>query len=331
LVAVRETIDTAYRRVGVRWTRELVGIGELTSDRAVAAINVALRGSVGLPGTTLADLRALAVEKHVLGAPAAEWWSTQSTGMADRFVREMRMGLANGETIPELLRRLRGERTGSTRSVVLPDGTTKAVPTYVGGVLDVAENHALSLVRTSAQSIANQVLLDTYTANADILRGVQAVATLDFRTSDICISRDGALWTLDGEPMPGSPRDEPFPGPPPWHFRCRSVLVPLTRSWAEILGIPDSDRLRQIEREVDDAKVRAAMGGPEAARLTVDGWLRRQSAAEQIARLGRGRWELWRSGKITAAQLVDMRGRSLTIAELRERANLVHRVPAGVR
>lgn len=29
-----------------------------------------------------------------------------------------------------------------------------------------------------------------------------------------------------------------FPGPPPWHFNCRSILIPVTKSWEELIGTP---------------------------------------------------------------------------------------------
>jgi hypothetical protein len=47
-----------------------------------------------------------------------------------------------------------------------------------------------------------------------VLQGVQAIVTLDARTSAICMARSGMAWDFDGKPL----NDETgidFPGPPP--------------------------------------------------------------------------------------------------------------------
>jgi len=61
------------------------------------------------------------------------------------------------------------------------------------------------------------------------------------------------------------------------------------------------------------------MYGPVASDLSFDDFLRSQPPDFADEMLGKGRAELWRSGRITLAQLLDARGNPLTLAELRKR------------
>jgi hypothetical protein len=130
------------------------------------------------------------------------------------------------------------------------------------------------------------------------------ISTLDDRTSDICIAYDGAIWNLDGEPIDGT--NLPFNGGPPRHWNCRSVLSPVTKSWQE-MGI----KAKELS-----TGARAALDGEVPAETKFGDWLERRSEAEQDRILGTGKAELWRSGKISLSQLVDMRGKPLTLDQL---------------
>jgi hypothetical protein len=55
--------------------------------------------------------------------------------------------------------------------------------------------------------------------------------------------------------------------------------------------------------------------------MTFEGWLSRQTQERQDDILGKGRAEMYRKGEITLNDLVNGRGRPLTIAQLKERNN----------
>lgn len=325
LGAVRRSLGKHYSNAAGALQVEMFGLAHVTRDAARTMLNTVLGGSVAAVGPTLQDLKTLARDTHILGGPAKDHWGLQEHRLRDAFAREMRTGILAGETNQQLITRIRGGRTGGTISATV-NGETIRLPKYSGGIMDVSRNQADALVRTSVQTVSNQTMLATYQANSDILRGMQALATLDTRTTPVCMSRDGAKWSNEGDPLPGSPRNEPFPGPPPWHWRCRSVLVPLTKSWDEIM---DSPAARKADRTIKSPEVRASMGGPVTGKTTFHSWLKRQPIEVQQDKLGMERWTLWKNGKITIHQLTDMQGRELSITDLRQRRGLVKQKRGG--
>jgi SPP1 gp7 family putative phage head morphogenesis protein len=224
----------------------------------------------------------------VQGAPVAEWWARQAGDTAFRFAAELRQGIAAGETNAQLITRVIGGKTAK-------------------GVMDVSKRNAEALVRTSVLQASNDARLEVYRRNADVLSGVQQVSTLDDRTTDICIAYDGALWNLDGEPV--DDKQLPFNGGPPRHWGCRSVLVPITKSWQE-MGIK-SNELKPGQR--------ASMNGAVAEDTSFGDWLKRKSEEDQNRILGKGKADLWRAGKISLTDLLDQRGNPLTLDELQAR------------
>lgn len=90
---------------------------------------------------------------------------------------------------------------------------------------------------------------------------------------------------------------------------CRSVMIPETLTFREMgLDMP--------EPEIGE---RASSLGPLDANTTMDQYLNRVSESQQNEMLGKGRADLWRRGKITLSQLLDGRGRELTLQQLRDR------------
>jgi hypothetical protein len=137
-----------------------------------------------------------------------------------------------------------------------------------------------------------------------VIKGVEQISTLDSHTSEICMAYSGAQWDLDGEPLPGTTL--PFNGGPPRHVNCRSVLVPITKTFKE-LG---------IDIEEPAPSTRASDEGPISATITFDDFLKRKTTEEQDAMLGKGKAQLFRDGKITLRDLLDQSGNPLTLKEL---------------
>lgn len=90
---------------------------------------------------------------------------------------------------------------------------------------------------------------------------------------------------------------------------CRSVLVPITKTFRE-LGL-DIDEIKEGTRASDEGQIKAS--------TTFTEFLSGKSKEYQDDLLGKGRADLWRDGKITLRDLLDQRGRPLTLAELKEK------------
>jgi hypothetical protein len=99
----------------------------------------------------------------------------------------------------------------------------------------------------------------------------------------------------------------PYNGGCPRHWNCRSIEVPILKSWRE-MGV-DMDEF--------EPSTRASMDGAVAAQMSFKDWLATRTAAQQDKILGVGKADLWREGKITLTDLLDMGGRPMTLEELR--------------
>lgn len=153
-----------------------------------------------------AILEALVDQPTVLGGIAADYWKAEGAALTQKFVQQMQLGVAGGESIGDLIKRVRGSKANN----------------FTDGIMSVSRKNAESLTRTSVNSIANAAHMEVYKQNSDIVEGVQHYSVLDSRTTLICSSRHGLKWKLDGYEPIG--HDKTFMSPP-LHWRCRSIIV----------------------------------------------------------------------------------------------------------
>lgn len=307
LQSTKDTIKSSYKDANDVMKRQLLELADLQSIAIPNIFNTLFKGDIVSVSFTRNDLEVLA-RGDLLGAPAKDWWAKQTNDAVHRFNTQIRMGVLQGETNDQLVRRIIGDNVGK-RVITDEDGNKTIVNNFEGGIMDVSKRDATALVRTSVQSVSNQVLEQTYTQNEDIMDGRQAVATLDLKTTPMCRSRDGGLWDNNGSPLKESPIQIPFPGSPPWHFNCRTIIVPIIKSWDDLTGMKGLPELAPSTRSSLDGQV------PE--NVTYEDWLREQSVERQQEVLGPGKWDLWKDGKLTMPDMVDQQGNPLTIDELK--------------
>lgn len=215
----------------------------------------------------------------VMGAPAEEWWKRNAATMYNRFSDIVRPGFTTGRSTGAMIADWR-QQSGQIR------------------------RHAEAQVRTSTLSMANSARQELYERNPSVVKGLQALAVFDTRTSALCRSRSGMSWTLEGEPLDAN---IPFPGHPPWHWNCRTTLVPILKSFEE-LGI-------KTKGEVPP-RMRASMNGQVAEDMTYDEFFQTLTPEEQEEILGPAKLRLYKKGKLSMRDMVDQSGRPLTIDEL---------------
>lgn len=258
--------------------RDLVGIEAAWQANTVnTAVGFDLLSA--MPAET--TLAAAAGNVLIQGAPSADWWRKQSADAQFRFANAVRQGLAQSESVQQITQRVRRE-------------------------MDLSRRNAMTLVRTSVQTVAIEARDMTLRANSDVLRGKTSVATLDGRTTFTCAAYDGASYSVTAPYAPIPPTTLPYLAIPR-HWGCRSVWVPLVKSWRE-LGL-DADDL--------PPSTRASMDGQVPETTTFEQFLAGKSEAWQNEYLGPGRAELWRSGKLTLADLIDGTGREIPLSKLR--------------
>lgn len=190
--------------------------------------------------------------------------------------------------------------SAQVRQGIVNAETNSEIIKRVKNELQIPERNAAALVQTSVQAVANDARMATFQANDDVVDGVHQLSTLDSHTSDICMAYSGSEWDLKGNPINGTTL--PFNGGPPRHFNCRSVLTPIMTD--SFFG-------------EDENRKRASEYGQISAKTTFGDFLGRKTKAEQDEMLGKGRADLWRSGKITLSDLVNNKGNPLTLKQLR--------------
>ncbi len=301
--AVRKDINSAYKNLSRHTMKQKAQVAAIQSKTATNTINQAINLELATGKLSGRVLKQLANNTLIDGAPSADWWKEQNRTLRNAFKREMREGMINGETIQDLVRRVRGRRENG----------------FKDGLMSTATHKAQALVRSSTMAVANAARLETYAQNADVIKGVQVLATLDQRTSDICKSLDGQAWsTPDHNRLPGTTAS--WRGAPPFHWNCRSTLVPVLRSWSDMSGDPEIKK-RLLKAE-DSKKLkkgwRSSMDGQVSDKITYEEWLKTKPEAFQLQVLGPTKHAMWKEGKLPFSQLIDQSHNPLTIEVIKK-------------
>lgn len=207
------------------------------------------------------------------------WAAVQEQSTVRRMRRVLQRGMMEERDIGWIVRQVRG---GSG----------------VKGIWQATRREAEAVVRTAVTHTATQSALLTYRTNRRVTKQGQYVATLDSRTTDICLSLDGKVFDWDDATAPW----------PPNHMNCRSSQVPIV-DW-EGLGLEPPDESERFARTADGKRTQVP-GSWNAGK-----WLREQPAGYQDEILGPRRAKLFRDGKITLDDLVRGDRSVVTLAEL---------------
>lgn len=279
-------ISDFYKKAQADLDLNIAGLAETQAKHAAKILEgtVAVNMAVSLPSETA--ITRLSKDALIDGGPMAGWWGKLARDTEFKVNNAVRQGIAQGETNQQIITRVRGKR-----------GTI--------GALDSASHNIAALVQTATQTVANDSRLSVFEANRDIIKEVIWFSAMDGHVCPRCIALSGRKWkNTEGHEPVGHP--VAFRNPPiHWNDRC--VLLPVTKTFRE-LGV-DIDEVPEGQR--------ASRDGPIAAKTTFDEFLSRQPKEKQDEQLGAGRADMWREGKITLSQLIDGKGRELTLAELK--------------
>ena len=188
------------------------------------------------------------------------------------------------------------------RQSIIQGKTNREVTDALKAILNTSSRNANTLALTGIAAVTNQVRQQTIKENEDIFKGQKTVVTFDNRLSIICQSYSNSSWDMEGKILTGTKAFRE----PPYHMRCRTILLPIIKSFRE-LGI-DLDEMK--------GATKASMDGQIPKDMTFDEWLKTKPKSFVENTLGKGRAELFLDGKINLSQLTDLRGNPLTIKEL---------------
>lgn len=275
---IQAILREGLRTVRDEHTTQLVEVAQHESRWQAQALSrsITIEAEFQLP--SVATLRSIVTARPFQGHLLKDWWDELGKNTAKRVRGQITIGLAEGQDVDAIVRRIRG---------------TQALG-YRDGILQTTRREAETVVRTAVQHVTAHAREETIRENEDLVKGVQMVATLDTRTSPFCQQIDGKVFKVGEGPRP------------PFHPNCRTQSVPVLKSWKELglKGLPEGTR--------------ASMDGQVPESTTYLDWITKQSAERQDAALGPARAALLRSGKFTAEELrrIGPSGRPLTLAEL---------------
>lgn len=219
------------------------------------------------------------------GALLDTFFDDMSATNIKRIEGAVRLGYAEGQTTPQIIRRIRG---------------TKAAG-FSDGLLAISKRNAEAIVRTSLQHAAAQSRNEVWKKNESAIKGVKWTSTLDSRTSTVCQSLDGQVYPIDSGPRP------------PAHVNCRSSTVAvLTKEYEDL-----SKGRTRSQRDPETGKV-----GKTKATTTYYSWLKRQPASVQNSIIGPTRGKLLRNGGLSSGRFAELQlGKNfepLTLEQMRK-------------
>jgi len=245
------------------------------------AVRALLPVTVSLTTVAPVQLWSAVTTRPFDGRVLEQWFTDYSANQKNRINEAVRMSVVEGETVDQTIRRIRG---------------TKALGFKDGVVQGITRRGAEALARTAVNHVVTTARSATIQENQDVVKGEAWRSTLDGKTSEICIARDGKVYKVGVGPRP------------PAHPNCRSTIVPVLKSWKE-LGI----NLKEAPEGT-----RASLNGQVPASETYQTWLKRQPRSFQDDVLGPTKAELFRTGGLSVDKFVDEQaGRGYTIDQLR--------------
>lgn len=286
LVGVQRLNAEAYRAAGEELDTvllELAGYEASWQHRAISSVLPAkVAQQLTLNTVTASQAHAAAMARPFQGKLLREALTGIEQARAVRIRDTIRMGFVEGQTIDQMVRRLRGTRALG----------------YADGLMEIDRRGAEALVRTAVNHTANYARQALYAANEDLIQEYEWISALDGRTTLGCIALSGKKFKIGAGPMP------------PRHWGCRSTTVPVLRSAWEALGLSKSEI---------DLGTQASMDGQVAGDISYGQWLKSKPAAFQDEVLGPERGKLFREGGLSVDRFTDPRGKVYTLDELRKR------------
>jgi SPP1 gp7 family putative phage head morphogenesis protein len=280
LSQAEEVINNYYEQVQLKLFDTLDGVSNIVTSQTVSSMQGTVPVSIEVSIPTPAMVEGIAGSTMFEGAVIADWLERQSEDTIWRFKTAVQQGMVSGEDNGAIISRVRQ-------------------------AISISRANAASLVQTSVSSISNAARSKVFEENSKLISSMRWITALDSHVCVLCAARADKVWDMKTKEPKG--HDIAY-RVPPIHFNDRCVLVPVTKTWAELgINIP----------EIGGGS-RASEIGQVPEGTTFDDFLRRRGTAFQNEVLGSGRADMWRSGKITLADLISGNGRPLTLAELRE-------------
>lgn len=339
---VAESINE-YRKKVQKWhDGQLVDTIQAEFEFYADAVNTAIGTDVLTVTPALTQIKSMASDMLIQGAQSKEWWAGQADDIQRRFMRAVRTGMYEGEGIDVIARRIFDDKK-----------ILRAVSGAAEGVvpsMKAVRNGINALVRTSVQTASGLARDEMYAENDDLFSGEEYVATLDGRTTQMCMGLDGLQWDMDGV---GIGHNIALLRPPMnTHWNCRSWMNPIVKTWEELSGVKIArkdgtkqdidtifrEELKALGVPAEEANKRVLnmrqANAPDykglVAKRSYNKWLQDRPESFQRKILGASKFEMYKSGKLNLHEMIDQKGNPLTVQQLRDKisAEKRQRIPS---
>ncbi len=313
---VRRIRGAAFRRMWPVWRDELAKMAAqepAIMEGILRTTSPTRLGRMRLPDDR--SMRALVTRRPFQGRVLRQWATNLRATDVRAIQDQIRIGLAQGETIQQITGRVVGNRAFSGRN----------------GITALTRKHAETITKTAAAHYTNTARRAFFEENPDLVKFEAFVAELDRRTTETCFSLHGKVKPVGQLPVP------------PLHFRCRSNLTAAVnpkgrmsdprrmKDQTEKLMLREFSRKHGLGSVLDraslprgfkgqfDAFSRSEMQrliGPRPKLVSGDEWLRRQSNAFLRDTLGPTRARLLRAGMGTRQMIRRLGERPIPLRDL---------------
>lgn len=312
---VRAARFAIMEKAGAASAEDLPGFAKVEHDAELSIFEAALPFEIEFAGVDIPSLNA-AISKPFQGQTLEQWWGGLAETDSRRVVREIQLGYSQGESVPNIVKRIAGTRAGG----------------FKDGVLAISRRNAETVVRTAVNHTSQAARETVWAENADVIAALRWTSTLDGRTTPICQSRDGKLTPIGDNKLPeGADALHPPGARPPAHPNCRSAMVAAIDG--EVVGerayvtstatAKEQRRIWRAEAKRTGRTVKQVREkwqerniGHVPAKTTYNQWLGRQSKGFQDDVLGPTKGKLFREGGLKLDKFVDRSGAEFTLAEL---------------
>lgn len=327
LRGLRETRVKAWREVDALMFEEMRAYAIAEPAFQVQIMESIFPVDLGLELPDPARLRAIVSKGAFDGETLKSMLSRVKTADIRRIEQSVRIGMIQGESIPEIGRRILG-------SVGLR-GTN--------GVTEITRRNAATIVRTAVNGVGAEARREFAQANSDLAPLQVFIATLDSRTTPVCRKWDGTLHdVVTGLSVEGVTKGQPTPVLP-LHPGERSLFAPAVDG--EVIGerpirnFTQQQLVREYAAQNDLGKITGSkrsnlpfghkksfdefarkrmreLTGIVPAKTTYTQFLKRQPVQFQNDILGPTRGKLFRKGGLELNNFVDRAGNEIPLRDL---------------
>lgn len=290
LATIQPRLDALYKQIGaMQQSGEKIPPSWLYEKNRLGSIKQLIASHIGTfaynAGQVVLNLQHIGA---ALGQQSAseQLEATVPAGIDYQFgvpslkaITDMVGTLQDGSPLADLFATF-GEQAAKDVQSALVTGLTlgdnpRKVAKDVEQALDVPRSRALTIARTEGMRNYRSANISTYQENSDVVDSMIRVADLSARSCAACIALNGTEYGLYDDPD--------------FHVNDRCVLVPKTKSWADILPDVDLSGIEETSVQVQD--------GSE--------WFDQQDASTQRQILGsNAAYAAYKDGAITLKDLV---------------------------